>query len=634
MKFSSILFMICLAGPGCRDTDKAIAPADLPLIPRPVSSTLLKDSFLLTNKTMILIDENPGTRNAATWLQAFLQKSTGYKNELQQSEGVVPSIHLSINKKADEEIKDEGYRLTVHADNIFINANKPAGLFYGIQTLLQLLPAAIELTATQQLIQWKIPCVEITDYPRFAWRGLMLDVSRHFFSVKELRQMIDEMARYKFNRLHLHLTDDNGWRIEIKSLPELTKTGAWRVGRTGWWGVRQSPGEDEANTYGGFYTQDEIRELVSYARSMSIEIIPEIDVPGHSLAAIASYRHLSCTKLGYKVNPGSKFYGTDDNALCAGNDSTYEFLKKVFTEVAALFPYEYIHVGGDECFKGFWKSCAVCKNIMKTAGLKDETELQGYFFKRLEKIVEATGRKMIAWDEVLEGGNAVDATVMNWRNTEGTSAAIKKGRAVIVASKDYTYLDYYQGDPHAEKPSFGMLRFKKVYEFEPVPEGTDDHFVLGGQGNLWSEFVPEFSHAEYMLWPRSFALAETLWSAKGKRNWDDFTKRTAHHLQRLKNAGINYSSSFYDAMVHVSKNEKGRIEISLDTELDSAKIYYSFGETIPDQHSKEYKRGEKLLFPENAGFFRVVTYRDMQQLGKVLVLPLYELERRIAEQKS
>ena len=518
MKVRLLLVIGCLAIFGCKSIDKTASQSVFPVIPKPVNSILLKDSFLLKKGTTISVDDNSTIHNIANWLQTFLQKATGFKNEITRygDSTSATGIHLSINKELDQEIRNEGYRLVVHANNVLIQANEPAGLFYGIQTLLQLLPAEIESTIPQQYVSWKIPCVEITDYPRFKWRGLMLDVSRHFFSVKEIKQLIDEMARYKFNTLHLHLTDDNGWRIEIKSLPELTRIGAWRVARTGWWGVRQPPGDNEAATYGGFYTQDEIRGLVKYASSMSINILPEIDAPGHSLAAIASYKRLSCTKLDYKVNPGSKFYGIDDNALCAGNDSTYEFLEKVFTEVTRLFPYPYIHVGGDECYMGFWDSCPVCKKKMQTENLKNGTELQGYFFKRLEKILKEKGKKIIAWDEILDGGSGADITIMNWRNTAGTSEAVKKGHSVVVASKEYTYLDLYQGDQFAEKPSYDMLRFKKVYEFEPVPKAVDDRLVLGGQGNLWTEFVPEFSHAEYMLWPRAFALSEVLWSPKRK----------------------------------------------------------------------------------------------------------------------
>lgn len=633
MKFSLIFLISCLTGFCYSNANASGYQSLLPVIPKPVSTIFLKDSFLLTEKTIISIDDTPGTQSAGNWLQAFLQKSTGFKNDLLQNIKTAPAIHLSINKKTDTEIKDEGYRIIVHTHNVYIKANKTEGLFYGIQTLLQLLPAAIESTTIQQHVQWKIPCAEIIDYPRFEWRGLMLDVSRHFFSVKEVKRLIDEMAKYKFNTLHLHLTDDNGWRIEIKSLPALTQKGAWRVARTGWWGVRKSPGNDEVPTYGGYYTQDEIKDLVKYARSMAINILPEIDVPGHSLAAIASYKNLSCTKLDYKVNPGSKFYGIDDNALCAGNDSTYEFLEKVFAEVAELFPYPYIHVGGDECYKGFWKNCPVCKKRMQTENLKDEAELQSYFFKRMEIILKAKGKKLIGWDEMLEGGLAPTAIVMSWQGVQGIAAAAKQHHKVIVASKDHTYLDYYQGDPFVEQPSFSMLRLKKVYEFEPVPKDVDSRFITGGQGNLWSEFVPEFSHAEYMLWPRSFALAEVLWSPKEKRDWNDFLRRTTSQLQRFENAGINYSSSFYDAIVKVSKNRNGKLVIQIDTEINSLKVYYSFGDTNPDLYSTKYKKGEIISFPEKAAFFRVVTYKNGQQAGKTIVLPLYELERRAAEQK-
>jgi hexosaminidase len=263
--------------------------------------------------------------------------------------------------------------------------------------------------------------------------------------------------------------------------------------------------------------------------------------------------------------------------------------------------------------------------------LKDAAELQAYFFKRLKKILETKGKKMMGWDEMLDGGFSDDAMVMNWRTDARTSEIIKAGHTVIIASQEYTYLDHYQGDPAAEKPSFDMLRLKKVYGFEPVPAGLDERSVLGGQGNLWAEFVPEFSHAEYMLWPRAFALSEILWSPKERQNWPDFIQRTAYQLQRLKYAGINYSTSFYDAMVDVAKNKNGKLEIRLDTEIDSLKIYYTFSDKDPDLHSAEYKKGEVLIFPDSAAFCRVVTYKNNQQAGKVIVLPLYELQNRIAK---
>jgi len=633
MRALQIILLLCLAVMGCKGPDAQSPQTELGLIPRPVSAKLLTDSFLLSDKVIISIDNISETLNIAGRLQHFLQRSTGYPLPIGNSHDSVPTIHLSINKEADDVIGSEGYRLTVEPRQVIVKANQPAGLFYGIQTLMQLLPEEMEDSARTSIRQWKIPCVDITDYPRFKWRGIMLDVSRHFFPLSDIKKLIDEMARYKFNTLHLHLTDDNGWRIEIKSLPELTKTGAWRVNRTAWWGTREAPKPGEVAGYGGFYTQEEIKELVSFAKERSVNILPEIDVPGHCLAAIASYNNLSCTKSIYRVNPGSPFYGVDDNALCVGNDSTYAFLDKVFTEIAALFPYPYIHVGGDETYKEFWKACPACKATMQKEKLPNTAALQAYFFNRLKKILDTKGKKMIGWDEMLDGGFTGASTVMNWRTDARTAEIIRAGQYVVATPQEFTYLDHYQADPVTEKPSFDMLRLKKVYAYEPVPAGSPERAILGGQANLWSEFVPDFKHAEYMLWPRALALAEIFWSLRGQKNWSDFVQRTLHHLQRLKFAGINYSTGFNDAIVQVLKNDKGKIGIRLDTEIDSLRLYYSFGDKDPDTRSSEYKKGEIISFPEGAAFFRVVTYKDNTPAGRVIVLPLYELEKRITENK-
>lgn len=633
MKDLQIILIFCLAVVGCKAPDTPARQAELGLIPNPVSASLLKDSFLLSDKLIISIENISDSMNIIARLQDFLRHSTGYSIPIGNRIDDSPAILLSINKVADDKIGNEGYRLMVEPRKVILKANHLSGLFYGIQTLIQLLPDEIEDSTTKVNRQWKIPCVDVTDYPRFKWRGIMLDVSRHFFQLADIKKLIDEMARFKFNTLHLHLTDDNGWRIEIKSLPELTKTGAWRVNRTAWWGTREAPKPEEAAVYGGFYTQDEIKDLVNYAKERSVNIIPEIDVPGHCLAAIASYKNLSCTKSTYRVNPGSPFYGVDDNALCAGNDSTYLFLEKVFTEVAALFPNTYIHVGGDECYKEFWKRCNVCDATMKKEKLSNTGELQAYFFTRLKKILDAKGKKIIGWDEILDGGFSGSAAVMNWRSDARTADLIKAGHYVVATPQEFTYLDHYQADPATEKPSFDMLRLKKVYAYEPVPAGSPEPAMLGGQANLWSEFVPEFSHAEYMLWPRAIALAEIFWSPRGQKDWNSFVQRTIHHLQRLKYAGINYSTGFYDAIVEVSRNANGKIELRLDTEIDSLRLYYSFGDKDPDNRSSAYKKGEVINFPATAAFFRVVTYKDNKPFGRVIALPLYELEKRIAENK-
>jgi len=632
MRIFKIILMLSLAVAGCRDPETEAPQAALGLIPRPVSAKLLNDSFLLSDKLIISLDNIPDSLNIAAGLQNLLRRATGYPIPIVKSNDGIPAIRISINKEADDVIGNEGYRLTVESRRVILKANQPAGLFYGIQTLMQLLPGETEDTAVTNR-QWKIPCVDIADYPRFKWRGVMLDVSRHFFPIADIKRLIDEMARYKFNTLHFHLKDEKGGGIEIKSFPDLTKTGAWRVNRNAWWGTREAPKPGETAGYGGFYTQEEIKELVRYAKSRFINILPEIDVPGHCLAAIASYSHLSCTKNIYRVNPGSPFYGVDDNALCAGNDSTYAFLDSVFTEVAALFPYPYLHVGGDECYREFWNKCPVCNATMQREKRSNTAALQAYFFTRLKKILDANGKKMIGWDEMLEGGFTSAPVVMNWRSDARTAEIIKAGLNVVATPQEFTYLDHYQADPVTEKPSFDMLRLKKVYAYEPVPAGSPERAVLGGQANLWSEFVPDLKHAEYMLWPRALALAEIFWSPRGRKNWPDFVQRTLHQLQRLQFAGINYSTGFNDAIVLVSKNDKGKIEIRLDTEIDSLRLYYSFGDKGPDNRSAEYKKGEAITLPEGAAFFRVVTYKDNPPAGKVIVLPLYELEKKIAENK-
>ncbi len=528
-----------------------------------------------------------------------------------------PSIGLVLEDGGQP--GDQSYTISATPAGFMIVAKTTQGLFYGVQTMFQLFPDGDHR---------RITTVEIRDEPRFGWRGLLLDVSRHFFTIDEVKRMIDEMVMYKFNLLHLHLSDDQGWRVEIKSLPELTGTGAWRVPRTGLWWDREPPKDGEKATYGGFYTQDQIRDLVAYAKERHVDILPEIDVPGHSLAAIASYPWLSSTKLPYRVNPGSKFYTIEDNSLCPGRETTFEFLDKVFTEMAQLFPFEYIHIGGDECYKGFWEKCPDCQKRMKDNNLKNLDELQSYFIKRVEKILEAKGKKLMGWDEILEGGLAPNAAVMSWRGMEGGITAAKAGHKVVMSPNDYAYIDLYQGDPALEPHTYGMLRLKKVYEFEPVPAGIDPSLILGGQGNLWSESVPTFRHAEYMLWPRSLALAEVLWSTRESRDWNSFLDRTEVHLARLGQADINYAVSYRDAIIKTSKDEAGNLLISLSTEVEGLQLFYTFDNTYPDNYSTLYKPGEKLSIPKDADTFRVVTYRYGKLYGRIITVPVAELVKR------
>jgi hexosaminidase len=525
----------------------------------------------------------------------------------------------------------EGYELDVSTRGVRIRAATPAGLFYGVRTLIALLPPEIEGRVTRQ-IPWEAPAVKISDYPRFAWRGLLLDVSRHFFSKEFLKKHIDQMAKYKLNVIQLHLTDDQGWRVEIKGLPELTRTGAWRVPRLGRWGLREPPREGEPATEGGFYTQDDVREIVAYAKERFVTVLPEIEMPGHAMAALASYPEISCTGGPFRVNPGSDFYRKEDNALCPGNEKTFEFVDRVLSEVAALFPSQYIHIGGDECFKGFWKQCPKCQRRITEEHLKGEDELQSYFIRRVEKILESKGKRLIGWDEILEGGLAPNATVMSWRGTAGGIAAAKMNHQVVMTPNGSTYLDYYQGDPALEPDSFSRLLLSTCYRFEPVPEDVDPKFILGGQGNLWSEFVPNPRHAEYMTWPRALALAEVLWSPKGKRDWDGFVNRVERNFERLDAAETNYSRAMYDVAMAPVRTAGGKLAVRMTTELSGCDIYYTFDGTNPDKFLSKYP-GEAVEVPADAWFIKAIAYRNGRPCGRLLPLTAKELLARLPKDK-
>ncbi len=605
------------------------------LIPEPVSATWGKGFFTINSKTAIVTENVSEQKKLCVLLDAYLKHSTGlslYDSTVTRKKN---SIQLRLNKDPEKVIGNEGYHLEITENNVILTANKSDGLFNGIQTLIQLVPDRSEGST------FKLPVGSVTDYPRFAWRGLMLDASRHFFSVEEVKKFIDEMVRYKFNLFHWHLTDDQGWRIEIKAFPELTKVGAWRVPRTGLWWEREPTRPGEQATYGGFYTQEQIREIVRYAAERKVQVMPEIDIPGHSLAAIAAYPYLSCTKLKYSVNPGSKFYKIDDNALCAGNDSSFAFLDKVFSEVATLFPFEFIHIGGDECYKGFWKSCKTCQQKVRSEGLKDEDELQSYFIKRVEKIVQSKGKRIIGWDEILEGGLAPDATVMSWRGMKGGIEAANDNHQVVMSPASHCYFDLYQGDPAVEPATYSMLRLRDVYKFEPAPAEVNAKFILGGQANLWTESVPTFRHAEYMLWPRALALSEVLWSPKSpgkerdKESWDKFIPRMEKQLTTLEKDGVNFSTSFYDPIIIPSRSSEGKLLLEFDTEVEGLEVYYSFDNTYPDQFSSRYpKGGQKIGIPEDAETLRVISFRNGKPVGKMITVGLDEVEKRIKKKRS
>lgn len=590
--------------------------------------------FTLTNNTLITVPaKQPDALRVANYLISKLNPSTGFS--LKASESANGNIQFVLNSKVDPKLGTEGYQLRVDVSKITVTANNAAGLFYGVQTILQLLPKEI-LSKSVSSAKWEIPSVTITDSPRFGYRGVMLDVSRHFFSKEYVKEYIDQLASFKINRFHWHLTDDNGWRVEIKSLPRLTQVGAWRVPRTGTFGSNDAPKPGEKPTDGGFYTQEDIKEIVQYAKDRYIEILPEIDVPGHSMAAIAAYPELCVTKdTTIKVNPGSSFskwFGGGkfemyiDNTLNPTDEKVYQFLDKVFGELATLFPYEYIHIGGDECYKGYWERDQNVQAFMKKNNLKDGEALQSHFTKRVSQIVASKNKKAIGWDEILEGGVAPNAAVMSWRGSKGGIEASHLKHPVVMSPSPMYYLDMIQGDISIEAPVYSTARLKDVYAFDILVPEIDSLYVLGGQGNLWTEQVAVEPQVEYMTYPRTLAIGESLWSPKSKKNWPNFVSRVENHFQRFDIAGINYSPAMYDPIINVKRNDTNLV-IDLKTEVDGLDIYYTVDNAVPNQYYNKYK--EPIMFPNGADMFKVVTYRNGKQIGRMIILKTEELEKRV-----
>ncbi len=515
----------------------------LSLIPRPVSVSVNPGAFVLDDDTVIYtsLDIEP----EAEKFSRMIAQATGFSLEVKpMSSFAEKGIFLSTDPELCKSSSAEAYDLKVTEDAVVINAGGAAGAFYAFQTMRQLLPCEVFGTGEAEDMKWTMPCCVIEDCPRFGWRGLHLDVSRHFFDAGFVKRYIDLLAMHKMNRFHWHLVDGQGWRIEIKKHPKLTKIGAWRTGFDGKnWNYRDmrfpGKGSDE-KLYGGYYTQEEIRDVVAYAKERHVEILPEIEMPGHSWCALIAHPELTCTQ----TVPGPDGHH-GQNVFCAGKEETFAFLEEILDEVIALFPFEYVHVGGDEVNKKFWESCDDCKRRMKDEGLGDGKALQSYFIERTEKYLNSKGRRLIGWDEILEGGLAPNATVMSWRGMQGGIAAAQADHDVVMAPYYPVYFDALQGDARYEPKTIGYAPnpLDRVYRFEPVPEQltqAEAAHILGAQGQAWTEWMFDSERVEYMVYPRACALAELTWTPKGQKEYMDFSRRLRVHAGRLDRLGVNY----------------------------------------------------------------------------------------------
>ena len=503
------------------------------IIPKPVSLKVKPGIFKLDKKTAIVVKDE-GDKDAADFFNDYLEKYYGFSLSITETASN-NFISFSTKKFIKAPENDEHYTLNGTSKSIVLEGDSYAGTFLGAQSLIQLLP--VKRSSSLQL-----PLVSISDQPRLKYRGLMLDVARHFFDVEFVKKYIDFIALHKMNTFHWHLTDDQGWRIEIKKYPKLTEIGAYRNGTI----IGRYPGTGNDNIhYGGFYTQEQIKEVVAYAAKRHITVIPEIEMPGHAKAALASYSNLGCSGGPYEVK---QTWGVEEEVFCAGNDSVFTFLQEVLDEVIPLFPSQYVHIGGDECPKSRWKTCPKCQKRIKDHNLKDEHELQSYFVQRMEKYVNSKGKKMIGWDEILEGGLAPNATVMSWRGEAGGIEAAKQDHDVIMTPGTHVYLDHSQSKKEDSVTIGGYLSVQKVYSYEPVPgvlSTKQKKHVLGAQGNVWTEYMKSPRKVEYMLFPRLSALSEVLWSPPASRSWNEFEKRLAVQFKRYDLWGVNYSRALF-----------------------------------------------------------------------------------------
>lgn len=544
---------------------------DYGLIPKPIELSAGKGFYTLDSKTQIIYNNKSSIKNVE-FLNAFLDENYNVTLKTKQSSKIKNGINFILDEKFD----NEQYEININDNQVVIKGGK-AGLFYGLQTLLQLMP--LEKSNILQL-----PQLEIKDKPRFSYRGAMLDVGRYFFTPNEIKRFIDLMSDYKLNVFHWHLTEDAGWRIEIKKYPLLTQIGAWRRG------TQEDRSKESFNRlpHGGYYTQEQIKNIVAYAADREVTIIPEIDMPGHTMSILAAYPELSCTGGPFKVLEN---WGIQEEILCAGNEQTYKFVEDILDELIELFPSEIIHVGGDEAPKKRWKECSKCQAKIKTENLKDEHELQSYFIKRIGTYLQSKGKKMLGWDEIMEGGIAPNAMIMSWRGEEGGIKAANLHHEVVMAPNSHMYIDYYQGNSNNEPFNIGgYLPLEKVYSYEPLSSKIsveNQKYVIGLQGNLWAEYVHSETKADYMAYPRLLAVAEIGWS-DAKKDYFDFQKRMSQNLMWLEKKNVNYRIPEPIGFKDIESTEK-EIIVDLKPSIQESIIYYTLNGDDPLINGKVYE---------------------------------------------
>ncbi|MDR0658454.1 MAG: family 20 glycosylhydrolase [Mediterranea sp.] len=634
MKRGTYLFLLCLMfiSPGCRQTKETVNEYNI--IPQPNTLVARKGRFELTGKVQVVTAHaTPEVKAIADAFIGRIRLTSGISLKATEEEHPQTPVIRFITGTG---MGKEAYRLAVTPENITVSASEPNGFFYAIQTLYQLLPPAVYGERTVKRAAWSVPAVEISDAPRFGYRGLHLDVSRHFFSVDYIYRYIDMLAMHKMNTFHFHLTDDQGWRIEIRKYPELTKTGSKRKHTLVDYYYVNWPHVFDGAAYGPFfYTQEQIKAIVAYAAERYITVIPEIEMPGHALAALAAYPELSCDpSINYEV---TGLWGIFKEVFCP-KEETFRFLEDVMDEVIELFPSRYIHIGGDECPKEAWKKCAHCQALIRKLGLKDDTtpspvdgvkhskedKLQSYFITRMEKYINAKGRSIIGWDEILEGGLAPNATVMSWRGVQGGLNAAKAGHDAIMTPSPYAYLNFYQEDPSIAPTTIGGYNtLKKTYSYNPAPDDAGElvkKHIIGVQGNVWTEYIQTEEQCDYQAFPRAVALAETGWTENRNKDWSSFCERMVNAYERMTQKGVKACRNFFEVNINTHVDDSKTLKVALETFCPDAEIRYTTDGSTPTPKSERYTAPFTWTGTAN---LQAAVFKEGKMLGKVTSRMLY-----------